>query len=149
MVINDSIATYDMENHRYLVSRYAVEKKLGISLSEVLNAEGSINPDTLPEQFIDFASLTLYTFIYTYAQNRDATEYYIAQPRFRSAIIDAQIQLIYALILNNKPLGVYYTEKPEELVPEFVKQILMTSGLLTRNILILPHGYKEGRGKEY
>ena len=147
--INDDIATYDLEKHRYLVSRHAVEEYLGISLSEVLNSEGSINPDTLPEQFINLASLALYTFIYRYNPNHDAMEYYISLPKFRDTIIEAQIQLIYAYILNNKPLGLFYSEKPEELVPEFVKQMLATRGLLERANLILPHNYKELRGVDY
>lgn len=147
--INDDYAIYDLKKHRYLVTPYAVEETLGISLGEVLNPEGDINPATLPERFIDFASLTLYTYIYSFNKDKDATEYYISLPRFREGIIDAQIQLIYSFLLNNKPLGVYYSESPEELVQGLPKQILINYGLLNRSSLILNNGYKNTRGVDY
>ena len=77
-VINDRKANYNLEKHRYIITPAYVEDELGISLAETLNKTGDINPDTLPQRFLDFASLIEYTYIYTFNPNIDATEYYIS-----------------------------------------------------------------------
>lgn len=149
---NDNYMTYDLNNHRYVLTEDALLEDYGIDLNSTLDSEGDANKDKLPERFLKRVSMMLYYYIYSWSQNRDDTEYVISGVDYREDIKQAMEELAYSFLINNTDPSLLFTGntlKTSE-VPPTVQTILMDSGLLFRGTYTrLPENYKDTRGYDY
>jgi len=152
MYINDEYMIYDLNKHRYILTPEALEKDYSINLAQTLDTDDSSDPERVPELFLDRCSKIIYTYIYSWASERDKTEYIIANEKYRETIKDAMEEYVYSLLLNNKEPNLLFSGKTiaDLELPPSVQNILRTSGILFRGkYIILDQNWKEKRGIEY
>lgn len=143
---------YNINKHRYILTPDAIEQTYGIQLLDVLDSDGDISPDTLPERFLDRASKMLYTYMYSWAEDHDKTEYVLSLPKNRDGIEEAMEEYVYSLLMNNTDPSVYFTGNSLNAVevPPNVQTILLNNGLIFRGTYCnLPEGWHDTRGVDY
>ena len=143
---------YNLFKHRYILTVDGFARKYGIQLSDVLNTEGDIDPDTLPERFLDRVSMYVYQYIYIWSQNKDEKEYIISLQKYRQPIEDAMGELAYSWLLSNTDPSVFFHEDPNKLIKlvPTVHTILMTGDCLHRGkYIMLPQDWQSTKGTDY
>lgn len=149
---DDEYMFYDIRKHRYILYPDALQNLYGINLIDVLDSDSDIDPETLPERFLDRASLILYTYMYSWAENKDKTEYVLSLEGKREGIKDAMLEYVYSLLMNNTDPSIFFTGNSLRAVevPPNVQTILLNNGLIFRGRYYnLPNNFKELRGVEY
>lgn len=150
--ISDEYMEYDIDKHRYILTNEAMEEFYGIDLRAVLNAEGDFNPDTLPYRFLDRVSKQVYNYIYSWAADKNQTEFVISDKSYRQDIQDAMLELAYSYLMENKDPNILFKESSlgTIVVPPVVQTILMNGGLLFRGQFNgLPSDYLDSKGIDY
>ena len=143
---------YDLNKHRYILTPEALNDDYGIDLAATLRTSGDSNPDTLPERFLKRVSLIVYNYIYSWAQDKDASEYVFSDPEYRETIKEAMEELAYAWLTSNSDPSVFFTEDiyTNIKVNPAVHTILVDNGLLFRGKYInLPKDWIDTKGEEY
>ena len=143
---------YDLNKHRYILTPDAIQEVYGINLADALDSDSDISPETLPDRFLERASKILYNYMYSWAEDKSATEYFLSLPRNREAIEEAQLEYVYSLLMNNTDPSIFFTGNALHAieVPPNVQTILLNNGLIFRGRFYnLPQHYEELRGVDY
>ena len=122
-IIEDDKMTYDIYHHRYIC--------VADNLAEAL----SIDPSTFWDaktiaKICNRASMLVYSYIASWAQDITRTLYEMIQPTYRLALYDAMIETIEALILHRGDIGMEYSA--DSTITANVKLILEDAGCLYR-----------------
>lgn len=151
-MFSDNKMIYDKESHMYILTKEYLENSLNVNLLDVLNHDMSIAPDKDSEIFLERVSNLLYTYLLDYSNNPSKTQYYLAMTdNIRNYIARALLETAYAIILNNKEIGIFYSDNEIiDLVPENVKSYSQSHGLLWRgNIYGIPEDYLDSMGEDW
>lgn len=152
MVKNTRYMVYNLDKHRYILTQDAIAENYNFNLRDILDTDGTISPDAMPNNYLDRVSMILYMYIYSWAQDPDATEYVLSLPKYRDTIQSALLELTYGFIMNNTDPSIYFTGdtlKTIEVNPA-VQTILMNGGVLFRGQYFnLPYNYQDLKGVEY
>lgn len=143
---------YDLNKHRYILTPEAIQEVYGINLVDALDSDSDASPETLPDRFLERASKILYNYMYSWAEDKAATEYFLSLPRNREAIEEVQLEYVYSLLMNNTDPSIFFTGNALNAieVPPNVQTILLNNGLIFRGRFYnLPQDYQKGRGVEY
>lgn len=143
--INDSNMTYDLNAHRYTLTFEGFETLSG----EKLEADHGLTREDAG-RLLNRTTQIVYGYIYTWARNKERTEYEISLPKYRDTIKEALVEMMMGLLANKTDKTLYFGNlKPGNTVTPGVKQILRNGGLLFRGEWEYIPGYFELRGKEY
>ena len=155
-VRNNEYITYSLLTHRYALTEEFMQKYYGISLMSVLDSTGDIQPETLAQRWLNQISLTLYQFIYKYADNKKVTEYKLAnESEWIDCLQEAMGQLAYSVLLLNINIGLLNdgtqdrTIVRQNVVPVQVEDILRNGGLLYRGVFVFDYTLLVNRGITY
>ena len=161
-VRNNEYITYNLLTHRYTITDEFMQKHYGISLISVLDSTGDIQPETLAQRWLNQISITLYQFIYKYADNKKVTEYKLAnESEWIDCLQEAMGQLAYSVLLTNTNIGLFTGINLDEgkkiervdirqnVVPVQVEDILRNGGLLYRGVFIFDYTLLDNRGITY
>jgi len=155
-VRNNEYITYSLLTHRYTLTEEFMQKYYGISLMSVLDSTGDIQPETLAQRWLNQISLTLYQFIYKYADNKKVTEYKLAnESEWIDCLQEAMGQLAYSVLLLNINIGLLNdgtqdrTIVRQNVVPVQVEDILRNGGLLYRGVFVFDYTLLVNRGITY
>lgn len=104
---DDDNMTYDINEHRYILTLDYVENKTGLNLVEKLNTSMSDNPQQVAMFFLDRISSNIYSWIYQHNANNDVQEWILAKVKGARTIIQRAMieQVIY--VLNNGDMTLY------------------------------------------
>jgi len=144
-VRNNDYITYNIATHRYTLTEAYMQEYYGISLISVLDSTGDIQPETLPKRWLNQVSLTIYNYIYKYADNKKVTEYKLAnESEWIDCLQEAMGQLAYSMLLLNTNIGLFNgidlgegkkierIDIAQGVVPVQVEEILRNGNLLYR-----------------
>ena len=132
---DDEDMIYDLKDHRYIITPEYIAREYGIQLSDVLNSDGDIDPDTLPERFLKRVSLYIYEYIRSWGiQDPEYKMYEVSKDKYRDAIKQAAGEMAYGWLLNNTDPSVFFQASAHNLIKTIpaVHNILITSGALYR-----------------
>lgn len=149
---NSNKMKYNLSKHRYILTPEAMEQDYGIQLLDVLDSDGDISPETLPDRFLDRLSLIFYNYLYSWAKDKNKTEYVLSLPRYREGIENGMKELCYAWLMNNTDPSVYFTGNSLKSieVPPAVQTILLNEGLIFRgDFYNMPNDYLNTKGEDY
>lgn len=96
---DDQIMEYDLNTHRYVLTKNGVLSELGENLDLILNATGDAEPSTLAARFLRRVSQVVYSYLYRYTQSEAWLEYILATyPPLRARVKEMlQAQTLYML----------------------------------------------------
>lgn len=141
-MFNDNKMRYDLNKHRYILEPQYITERYGFNLQDILNADGVLDPDVLPELFVDRTSLMIYTYIKNWSDNPLMKEYEMSKDKYRDAICDAMCEMIYSYLMTNTDRNIYYTDRKTSRtfeVPNSVHNILYNGFCLSRGRYIFPN----------
>lgn len=143
---------YDINHHRYVLTPDAILERYGIQLSDILDSDGMVSPDRLPEMFLERVSRNLYAYIYLWAADHDETEYVLSLEKYRDGIQEAMEEYTYTLLMSNTDPSLYFSGNSLNAieVSPSVQTILLEYKIIFRGrYLGLPEKYKDDRGIKY
>ena len=144
--IDDEYMTYDLNNHRYTLTVDGYEKISG----EALTADHGLSYEQA-SNMLKRVSTIIYTYIYTWARDKDRTEYEISLPKYRDGLRDAMVEMMTAILANKTDPTLYFkNRKFTEVVSPGVRMIMYNNGLLFRGRWpLIDKDYKTKKGTEY
>lgn len=149
---DDNEMFYNLDEHRYVLTPEHMADKYGIQLSDILDADGMIDPERLPEMFLDRVSFILYSYIYLWSSEHDKTEYALSLERYREGIKKAMGEFCYTWLMNNTDPSVFFSGNALRAVevPPSVQTILLQYGITFRgNFFNMPNNWQAMRGIDY
>jgi len=150
--VNDNLMYYDIRKHQYILTPDAIVERYGINLADILDSDGMVSPDRLPEMFLEEVSRSLYAYIYLWAKDRDKTMYVLSLPKYRDGIQACLEALTYAYLLSNTNPGLYFTGNSLnaiEVNPQVQTMLLQYKLIFRGEYRGLPEDYKDKLGITY
>lgn len=144
---DDQYMYYDLANHKYYLTVDGYEQLSG----EALTADHGLDYQQA-DRMLKRVTMIVYNYIYTWARDRDRTEYEASLPQYRDCIRDALCEMMTALLANKTDMTLFFNNKNyrfSDTVTPGVKTILRNGGILTRAKWYKVEDYKEGRGEVY
>lgn len=144
---DDQYMYYDLANHKYYLTVDGYEQLSG----EALTADHGLDYQQA-DRMLKRVTMIVYNYIYTWAQDRDRTEYEISLPQYRDTIRDALVEMMTGILANKTDMTLFFnarTFKFSDTVTPGVKMILKNGGVLTRAKLYFVENYEKGRGEVY
>lgn len=147
---DDQYMYYDLANHKYYLTVDGYEQLSG----EALMADHGLDYQQA-DRMLKRVTMIIYNYIYTWARDRDRTEYEISLPKYRDSIRDALVEMMTALLANKTDMTLFFSPngtqrfKFSDTITPGVKQILMNGGLLSRAKLYFIEDYQKGKGVDY
>lgn len=147
---NDENMKYDINLHRYVITDEAVASRYGISILDTVDSTSSTDTDQLSARLLSRVAMIIYTYIYRHAAVHDETEYVLSLPRYRQFIEDAELELCYAMLINNTDPSIFYGDVNIDVLCPSSYAILASGGLLFRGrYVFLPDKWYNSRGVDY
>ena len=143
---------YDINHHRYVLTPDAIVERYGIQLSDILDSDGMVSADRLPELFLERVSKELYSYIYLWSEDHDKTEYVLSLPKYRDGIQDAMEEFTYTLLMSNTDPSVYFSGNSLKAVevPPSVQTLLLQHKIIFRGRYYgLEPDFMKDRGVKY
>lgn len=123
---NDELMEYSFLDHKYYLTRYGYENASGEQLTNYL-ATADI------DGFLKRVSIVVYSYIYSWAQDVNRTEYELSLEKHRRAIYNTLVEMTSTLLVNKTDLSLFYTKEPTDVVSPGVKMMLLNNGLCKRS----------------
>lgn len=144
---DDQYMYYDINQHKYFLTVDGYEQLSG----EAISTEHGLDYQQA-DRMLKRVTQIVYNFIYTWAKDKDRTEYEISLPQYRDTIRDALVEMMTGILANKTDITLFFTNRTfkfTDTVTPAVKTILKNGGVLTRAKLYYIEDYKEGRGEVY
>lgn len=144
---DDEYMIYDINQHKYFLTFDGYEALTG----EALSADHGLDYQQ-GDRMLKRVTQIVYNYIYTWARDKDRTEYEASLPKYRDTIRDALAEMMTGLLANKTDMTMFFNNKNyrfSDTVTPGVKTILRNGGILTRAKLYKVEDYEKGRGEVY
>lgn len=146
---NDEKMTYDLDMHRYVLNEDYVNRYFNVNLTDILINKTDVNPDAVSKIFLRRVSNVFYNYVYSSAPSPSKLEYVLSLPDYRDGILEAQLEIAYSFIINNRDNTILLEDLDKKPLPSGVENICMNRGLFNRHFIRLNPNYKDKRGVDY
>lgn len=147
--INDDEMTYNLNQHRYVLTEDYFNTYHNVNLKDLLINGTDIDGDAVARQFLDRVSRQFYTFILSTVPSVEKSQYLYSKSEYRDGIKECMLELGFAFLSNNYDPSVLWEHSDKKMVPTSVETMALNYGLFNRHWLRLPSTWKDGKGIDW